>query len=250
MDRTVCYALTLAPGYSREEAEPLARNLFLNTLAEACGISDRLPLPLREGDTFNTQTVQATAAMQAVLLGTSPAHALIGSPSKPKVLFSSSCNPFHRGHVRMMELAAQETGHPVSVEIPLFNADKPPVDYISLQHRVASVTHLYPVKSLWISGLRTFAEKARHFGGDLWFVIGEDTAQRICQPHFYPQGVEAALEELRTLRCRFLCFARGEKAHGGYPEAFRAITTLLPPSKFLDPISSTLLREQKEKLEE
>ncbi len=239
---TVIFGLHLAPGHSREDAELLTRNLVLNTWSEACGLPHRLPLPLKEKDVLDRKIAVAEPALQAVLLGTSLAHPLVGSGEKPTVLFSSACNPFHQGHQRMIELAAQLTGKPVSLEIPLLNADKPPVDYLSLQERVESIRRLMEPKSLWVTGMRTFVEKARHWGGDLQFIVGTDTAMRICEPRFYggEAGLAAALQELRTLRCRFLCFARGEE--GSYPPAFREIAEFVPKATFWDPVSSTQLR--------
>ena len=245
---TASTALSLGGGHTRESAELLARNLLLNMWSEACGLPDSLPLSLGKGDTIDRQLVSVDPDVQAVLLGTRLAHAVEGSPKKPTVLFSSSCNPFHQGHQRMMELAAQHTGQPVSLEIPLWNADKPPINFLSLQQRIDSVHRMLTPQSLWVTGMRTFAEKARYWGGDLQFVVGTDTAERICEPRFYggQSGMVAALAELRNLRCGFICFARGEVKEGieVYPPAFREIATFVPKSTFWDPVSSTQLRKE------
>lgn len=245
IDRTTSVALHLAPGHTREDAELLARNLLLNMWSEACGLPDRLPLLLQEGDVLNRKIAEGEIAVQKVLLGTSLAHPLVGSAQKPSVLFSSSCNPFHQGHKRMMELAAQHTGQTVSLEVPLWNADKPPVDYLSLQTRIASVHRFGLVQSLWVTGLRTFVEKARYWGGNMTFVVGTDTAARICESRFYggEAGLVEALDTLRILQCRFLCFARGEdRARTAYHPEFCALAEFVPKATFWDPISSTQLR--------
>lgn len=245
IDRTTSVVLHLAPGHTREEAELLARNLLLNTWSEACGLPDRLPLLLKEEDLLDHKTAVGEGAVQQVLLGTSLAHPLVGSAQKPSVLFSSSCNPFHQGHQRMMELAAQHTGQAVSLEIPLWNADKPPVDYLSLQERIESVRQFGPVQNLWVTGLRTFVEKARYWGGNMTFVVGTDTAARICESRFYggEAGLTEALDTLRILRCRFLCFARGEDREStAYHPGFCALAEFVPKATFWDPISSTQLR--------
>ncbi len=96
----------------------------------------------------------------------------------PRVVFSSSCNPFHIGHQAMAEYAkAHFPDHKVYCELSIKNFEKPTVDYISLSNRLKSIPpRLFD--DIIVSNTSHYTEKAKSMPGTV-FAMGSDTLNRI-----------------------------------------------------------------------
>ena len=161
-------------------------------------------------------------------------------------VLSGSFNPRHAGHVRLREAAAAHLGQPVGWELPVANAEKPPLDAVSLRRRLAAFD-ADPAPVL-LTRAATFAQKAGLLPGVV-FVVGYDTAVRVLEGRFYGSAAarDAALDDLAAHGCRFLVAARLE---GGTLKTaadldagrFAALFEPLPVEAFREDISSTELR--------
>lgn len=171
-------------------------------------------------------------------------------PPGPYALLSGSFNPRHAGHVQLAEAAAAWLGRPVHFELPVINADKPPLDYLSLEER----SRQFEGSWLALTSAPAFTGKAKLFPGTV-FVVGADTAERILQPVYYRSSedrMRAELAGLGALNCRFLVAAR--QAGGQLqtlhdlqvPRELRGLFEELPAARFQLDISSTLHRQQME----
>ena len=159
-------------------------------------------------------------------------------------LLSGSFNPVHDGHRRLRQAAATHLGQPVGWELPVANADKPPLDALSLRDRLAGLG-----EPVLLTRAATFSEKARLLPGCV-FVVGFDTAVRVLDPRFYGSvaGRDAALEDLKSRGCRFLVAARaidGTLLDAGALEAGRWGGLLEPLPDFREDISSTVIRARR-----
>ncbi|MBD3676391.1 MAG: hypothetical protein HUJ26_23010 [Planctomycetaceae bacterium] len=160
-------------------------------------------------------------------------------------LLCGSFNPLHRGHQCMRQAAEEILEQPVAYEMTLLNADKPPLDFLSLAARAKQ----FHAGELFLTTAPTFTEKAELLPGRT-FVIGWDTAIRVLDRRFYPDGqLESALERLAERECRFLVAARrqaGALQRLGdleIPEKFRDLFLEIPPELFEEDVSSTAIRE-------
>jgi len=160
-------------------------------------------------------------------------------------ILSGSFNPLHFGHQRMREAAMEILESEVVYEMTLRNADKPPLDYLSLSARAAQ----FSAGELLLTAAPTFREKAELMPGST-FVIGWDTAVRVLDDRFYGAGqLASALEEFATRECAFLVASRRERGSLrrlrdlSIPDRFRDLFTEIPTELFEEDISSTSLRE-------
>ena len=159
-------------------------------------------------------------------------------------LLSGSFNPLHPGHERMKAAAEEILEQQVDYEMTLRNADKPPLDFLSLAARSSQFTQ----GDLLLTAVPTFSEKAELFPKST-FVIGWDTAIRVLDRRFYPDGeLESALKQFAERECRFLVAARrhrGDLQRLGnlvVPKKFRDLFIEIPPELFEEDISSTAIR--------
>lgn len=121
-------------------------------------------------------------------------------------MLSGSFNPLHSGHLLLRTAAEQYLGQPVCFELPILNADKPPLDFVSIARRRAQ----FDEQTLALTGAATFEEKAALFPRTT-FVVGVDTALRVVDPRFYGDSssqMETALEALGRADCRLLVAGR------------------------------------------
>ena len=62
----------------------------------------------------------------------------------PRVILSGAFNPLHAGHRRMAEIASARCGAPVTLELSIANVDKPTLDFLEIDARLAGLAD-YPV---------------------------------------------------------------------------------------------------------
>ena len=135
---------------------------------------------------------------------------------------------------------------PVAFELAIVNADKPPLDFHSIDQRRAQ----FGAEPLVVTRAPLFIDKARLFPNTT-FVVGYDTAVRLIDPRFYGQSatqMHAALNELRELGARFL--VAGRLTDAGFltfdslavPAAFGDLFASIPEARFRADVSSTELR--------
>jgi nicotinamide mononucleotide (NMN) deamidase PncC len=238
----------------RAEEERLVGRMVLNAVAEGCGLPVRLDLPLVGGEEVEQQQTVAPPAWQDLLLGkvgwgwAGGREAAGGAGPPPRALLSGAFNPPHAGHLRMAELGREILGVPVALEVSIYNIDKPPLDYLEIQHRLGQLPAEMPV---CLSRAATFEEKARLFPGAT-FLVGVDTLRRIAAQRCYPGGAAACLRALQAIAergCRFLVFGRdmgtGFVRLGDLelPDVLRRICREVPPERFRENVSSTVLRQ-------
>ncbi len=238
---------------TREDEDNVIADLVLGALAESIGLRD-IPLPNLTGDeSIDEEFVQPHELIQHVWRGDQPvvwSHP-DGSLSPevdvaPKGLISGAFNPLHRGHLKLREVAEEMLGGLVYFELTIANADKPKLDYLSIEQRRKQ----FQTCPLALSTASLFVDKARCFPHTT-FVIGYDTAERLLSPRFYGNttaGTELALQGVREHGCKFL--VAGRVIEGTFhsleqldvPEFARDMFSSIPENRFRDDISSTVLR--------
>jgi hypothetical protein len=217
--RTSCYSVELnskgLTGRVHQEylLEYLLHQLFLNVigLEPNRGLFENDPItPL---EVVRKDTIVATKSMYDVVHGHVAHTAEAGPPVR--ALFSSSCNPLHDEHVRIINRTAQDLRCKVDVELCVVNADKPDLDYITLEQRISQT--LSKLKDnenfgrLILSNVPLFFNKAKVYPGAT-FAIGGDTFARIISPIYYKggkAGLIARLMNMKSAGTRFLVFPRG-----------------------------------------
>lgn len=174
-----------------------------------------------------------------------------GAPAPPldrcgKLLFPGAFNPLHEGHRRMMAIAEAKTGLAGAFELSVRNIDKPLLDYVAIQRRLAQFEH-----PAWLTRLPSFAEKAKRFPGAT-FIVGMDTLVRIADPRYYggEAGLHRALAALAQRQARFLVFGRVLNAafqglaQVELPPALRQMCIAVSEAEFRTDVSSTALRQR------
>ncbi len=250
-------SLTLAKGArDREQEEAVLDAVLLNALAEAFGVSERLPVPLLPGEEVQAEAALAANRLAALSRGDLAAVCVETDgrvrpdAERPAALIPGAFNPLHQAHRELAEVASRTVGGRAAFELSVLNVDKPPLTEDEVRRRVAQFAWLAPV---WLTRAPTFAEKTELFPGTT-FAIGADTAARIVSPKYY-QGDEArmgrALDGIRGRGCKFLVAGRADPA-GAFvelgqlpvPPAHADLFTAIPADSFRVDVSSTRLREQ------
>ena len=161
-------------------------------------------------------------------------------------LLPGAFNPLHEGHSRLRSDAERRLGGRVGYELCIANVDKPPLDYIELNDRLAQ----FDAGEIVVTNAPTFLAKARALGATV-FVVGTDTLQRVASPEYYgglPERDEA-IREMAAMGCSFLVYGRADGAafqtldDMNLPQPLAAICTGVPEAEFRIDISSTALRE-------
>lgn len=95
------------------------------------------------------------------------------------VIYSGSFHPMHHKHLEIARLSDKAVGKKCWLEISYTNFDKPPVD--NLLARLDSIDKLYDktFNGVLITNCPYFQHKVEHFNGDVKFLVGADTLQRI-----------------------------------------------------------------------
>ncbi len=251
------YDLVLIKGArDREGEERVVGQLLLHAIGIGCGISATAPLDLLNGEqVIETYTVGSDSV--ARLLDGEIDWAVIHTDGRigaqePFVgaILSGSFNPLHVGHERLADAARVVLDLPVAFELPVVNADKPPLATGEIERRLAQFRWRYPVI---LSRSPLFVQKATQFP-DCVFVLGHDTAARLVAPRYYggEAGLYAALNEIRAHGCRFLVAGRvaGAAFHTlqdiAIPKGFEDLFIELPESAFRLDLSSTQIRRAME----
>lgn len=237
---------------SRAEEESVAADLVLTTLFQTAGL-EAAPLPLLAGETVENKITTPPPLIREVWNGErSHAWSLANGEitgeitERPAGLIPGSFNPVHAGHRELHKVAREILGGPVAFELAIVNADKPRLDFHSINQRRAQ----FASEPLVVTRAPLFIDKARLFPNTT-FVVGYDTAVRLIDPRFYGQSAEqmhAALAELHDLGARFL--VAGRLTDSGFltfdnlavPAEFDALFESIPESRFRADISSTELR--------
>ncbi|MFL5804500.1 MAG: hypothetical protein ACJ8CR_22490 [Roseiflexaceae bacterium] len=252
-DGVQAYGLEMHKGArDRLGEETLVSRLLLRAIARACGVDDPAPLELGAGEQVETSTIADADPLLRLLEGA--ARTLTVTPDGRRaadapvrgVLLSGSFNPLHIGHEQLAYAAGTALGLPWSFELPIVNADKPPLGYAEIEHRLDQFRGLYRVV---LSREPLFVGKAALFPGCV-FAIGYDTAQRLIDPRYYggEAGRDAALESIRDHGCRFLVAGRvvGGVFHTlddiAIPAGLRDLFIALPESTFRADLSSSQIR--------
>lgn len=226
-------------------------------LAEHCWRTLLLALKLEAleqrtaGEAGKIEQVLAPKPWRSLISGASRAIFIdrgSGTPSEQcgELLFPGAFNPLHEGHRRMMAIAEAKTGLSGAFELSVRNIDKPLLDYIEIQRRLAQFQH--PV---WLTRMPSFVEKANRFPGAV-FIVGIDTLVRIANRRYYggDAELERALAALAERKARFLVFGRTLKgafqglAQVELPAALRQMCVAVSEAEFRADISSTALRRK------
>jgi hypothetical protein len=253
-NQTRCWSLELKKdARSRQEEEQIVSRMVLNAVAEACGIDQRLDLPLLEPERVELDQVTAPLPWQGLFLGRVEAtgageNSGQASPT-PRVILSGAFNPLHAGHRRMAKTAEEMLGLPTAMEISILNVDKPAMDYLEIQRRLGQFP---PEQAVWLTRAATFDDKSRLFPGAT-FLVGVDTLRRIADPRYYGGDRNFMMQSLQRIiarNCRFLVFGRALGSSFirlldiDLPDALRHACIEIPPDKFREDVSSTALRKE------
>ncbi|MBN1851358.1 MAG: hypothetical protein JW829_01490 [Pirellulales bacterium] len=256
--------------------EQLAAEMVLKAIAEAVGVEAEFPQATRHqvatdaGETpwmpgewclaFGEEIVrhEQTAPLEwtELLIGARdqiliqqvvPPNLGLATRVQPSaIVFPGAFNPFHAGHRRMAEIAADRIHGPLWFELSVANVDKPPLDYIEIADRLHGMVDIPVV----LTQAAQFTDKAALFPGAT-FVVGVDTLERIADLTYYggkTTARDAAIGAIAAQGCRFLVF--GRKVNGSFrllddvelPRSLRALCEGVCQIDFREDISSTELR--------
>lgn len=239
-------------------------------------LEEFLPLNLKEEEKVHGRQVLGSPPLVDVFFGKTRAvlwqngkikhfapHEELPSPQKTvynplaefyQAVFPGSFNPIHQGHKEMLNIAEEQLGSKVSLEISVRNVDKPPLDYEDLKRRLSEIQKFHPSQPVWLTQTPLFENKAELFRGTT-FVVGADTLRRFADLRFYHESTHQLHDVLRTIayyNCRFLVFARNNRGTAesletlDIPDMLRSLCEGIPDSRFTMNISSSEIRRNEE----
>lgn len=239
---------------SRGDEEQVAASLLLECLAAAR--ADAAPHPLlsgrlRAGERVDIESTTAPESWQELLAGLR--HAVKADdptalPATDRLLFPGAFDPLHEGHRLMARVAEEIAERPVEFELSITNVDKPALDSLEIESRVAQ----FAGRSLWLSRAATFLEKLEIFPQST-FVLGADTFVRLADPKYYGGSTDAADRAVRTIAANargLIVFGRArdgvfeDAAKLPVPQALRDVAYFVSQREFRLDISSTELRSK------
>ncbi|HEX5690869.1 MAG TPA: hypothetical protein VFX76_12740 [Roseiflexaceae bacterium] len=247
------YNLEMSKGArDRAAEEQLVSLLLLHAIAQASGLEGGVPLPLLEGEHVLSETLAELDPIALLLAGQANSVLIEADGRRAAdapvdgVLLSGSFNPLHPGHEELVYAAAELLHAPAGFELPIVNADKPPLSYAEIERRLDQFAGRYRVV---LSREPLFVGKAKLFPGCA-FAIGYDTAVRLVDPRYYggPSERDAALAAIRAQGCRFVVAGRLEDGvfrtlnEIAVPPGFEDLFVELPESMFRSDLSSTAIR--------
>ncbi len=221
---------------TRREEEGRVTELGLRALASSLGVGEATPA---------AEDARGSRELAQLMRGD---RAHVAAQDFGAIL-PGAFDPLHDGHRAMREDAARRLGMAVGFELCIANVDKPPLDYVDLNARVAQ----FDSREVVVTNTPTFLAKARTLGGGIVFVVGADTLLRIAEPRYYGgrRARDAALAELQDCGCRFLVYGRVVAGifqtldDLALPDALRTLSEGVPESAFRYDISSTALRRRR-----
>jgi len=206
------YGLVIAKGMrDRYGEEALVSRLLVRAIGLATGAGE-LELDFLPDESVDLVVTHADDPFARLLAGdvhtvaiTPDGEACADLPWTGGIL-SGSFNPLHAGHELLAQAASVAIGRPVAFELPVVNADKPPLGFAELEQRLVQLRGRH---TILLSRAPRYVDKAALYPG-CTFVLGHDTAARLLDPRFYdgPQGVQAALQTIRDHGCRFIVAGR------------------------------------------
>lgn len=199
-------------GRTRADEEDLTATCIREAIKWGCHIAGDIDRKLSKvaRDSFVITTGYGSIQARQLVHGAIDRYQTAWSPT---AIFSSSCNPLHDGHFAMLHDASNRLGRPVDVELCIRNADKPPLDYITLNERFAHCQKEFERRMYMGSVIPTnvplFFDKARLFPGAT-FVVGSDTFERILSPKYYGSygAVMEGLLNMSRYDAKFLVYPR------------------------------------------
>ncbi|MCR9259218.1 MAG: hypothetical protein NXH95_05820 [Pseudomonadaceae bacterium] len=179
------------------------------------------------------------------LLDESPYKHVIGD-SDGRLLLPGSFNPLHDGHKQMLSIAEDLTGLEGAFELAVKNADKPSLDYLTMEERIEGMGDT-PV---WLTNTPNFEGKARLFKGTT-FIVGVDTLARIGELRFYRNHVDLLDKAMNTFVEQDIGFVVFGRLIGGtfvtleqldIPDILRQHCTGVAQETYRNDTSSTAIR--------
>ena len=245
-DRQATYQCTFDLRSCRTDASRISslRTLIVQSLSVAVGMQSFDALKARPSSHSWIQQ-QAHPHWLGLIEGET---ALSGQCLERPILFPGSFYPIHQGHRQMMAIASALFRLPVYLEISIVNADKPPLDFLTIAERVADAELIGPVV---LTNAPRFIEKACLFPGAT-FLIGADTAVRLDDVRFYENSAakrDDAIGVIADQGCRFLVFGRlvGDRFRDAVvlslTPRLRELCQFVPASEFRVDVSSRELRQ-------
>jgi hypothetical protein len=248
------YSLLLNKGLrDRAGEDDLVSRLVVTALATVSGIESELDLDLTDGDLLEIQRTGHPGPIELLLAGETgmvvvyPDGRMAADEPVSGAILPGSFSPFHQGHQRLAEAAAEITGKQVIFELSVVNVDKPPLEPAEIRERL---TQFQGKATVVLTRAETFRKKADLFP-DCPFVIGWDTAVRLVAPRYYGDSsanMLTALAEIWAAGCKFLVAGREDAgvfktlADVPVPQGFAPLFQEIGESQFREDISSTALR--------
>jgi hypothetical protein len=252
------YSLDELPA-SRAGDEEVAAEQTLAAVAKGCGLAcataELKPAVGHGVIGLDPQVELMTGERRRLVVESGDIYDYLDEDAVPAValLFPGAFNPPHQGHLEMITVAERLIGKSGMWELSVINVDKPPLDYISIDERLASLRKDDPLRQIALTRAPTFREKSELFP-NATFIVGVDTLMRIADPKYYggdQSRRDAAITVIAARGCRFLAF--GRVMNGRFtvlseltlPPALAAICDEVPAAEFREDVSSTELRQSR-----